>query len=409
MKNVRDIRTEESKYYILSSDVSEGVSTKKKIAIAINLYYEDLLEQEYLYIDGIPSVVDIFLFSSQISVIDKLKERYSGYCNIVIELKENRGRDLSALLVTFKKFWDKYDYVCFVHDKKTTFAPDYAKMDIDFWEKNLWTNSVGTREFIENVINLFETEDELGLLVPPEPEGMYTSEWSRPRWYERDFENVKKLSALLKIESDIVVSKPPFTLGSVFWCRQEALRKLWKYDWKYNSFPEEPMPTGGTISHAIERIIGYVVQDAGFSVGTVMNATYTSEFFSFLQKNINKMMYCHNYDGIPTEFSYYEARYDQIFDENQELINYLEKKPRILIYGAGKIGKETRQKIERLNYKIEGFIVTKKEDFEGKTISLDEYKKKVGDGIIIAVSAKYIDEIKRELEERGITDYFSVI
>lgn len=33
---------------------------------------------------------------------------------------QNRGRDVSALLVATKKFIMNYDYVCFMHDKKVT-------------------------------------------------------------------------------------------------------------------------------------------------------------------------------------------------------------------------------------------------------------------------------------------------
>lgn len=40
--------------------------------------------------------------------------------NVKVILIENRGRDVSALLVGTKDFIMDYDYVCFVHDKKVT-------------------------------------------------------------------------------------------------------------------------------------------------------------------------------------------------------------------------------------------------------------------------------------------------
>lgn len=401
MRNIRDIRTEECKYYILSSDLS-GSSPLKKIAIVINLYYEDLLKREYVYIDRLPFEVDVFLITSQETLFTELNERYKEYDNFTILRKENRGRDLSALLVCFKSYWEHYDYICFLHDKKTSFVPEYVRTDIDFWVKNLWMNSIGSYEFIKNVIIEFEKDERLGLLVPPEPEGLYTSEWSRPRWYEGDYENVEKLAAELGVASNISKSKPAFTLGSVFWCRKEALRKLFDYDWKYEDFPEEPMLSGGTISHAIERIIGYVAQDAGFSVGTVMSTTYASEFFSFLQANINNMMWCLYDEGQPTQFSYYDKK----FTEKKDFINYLDSHPRLYIYGAGTVGQRVSAEITRLGYKVEKFIVTNKLDDEDNVISIDEFKSQLGDGIIVAVSGKYNDEIEKTLSKKYIEDYF---
>ena len=40
--------------------------------------------------------------------------------NVQVIVIQNRGRDVSALLVATKKFIMNYDYVCFMHDKKVT-------------------------------------------------------------------------------------------------------------------------------------------------------------------------------------------------------------------------------------------------------------------------------------------------
>lgn len=36
------------------------------------------------------------------------------------------------------------------------------------------------------------------------------------------------------------------------------------------------MPVDGTFSHALERVLPYVVQDAGFYTGTIMNPEYAA-------------------------------------------------------------------------------------------------------------------------------------
>lgn len=53
-------------------------------------------------------------------------------------------------------------------------------------------------------------------------------------------------------------------MGTAFWCRTEALRKLWSYPWKYDMFPSEPILSDGELNHAVERSLAYVAQEAGF-------------------------------------------------------------------------------------------------------------------------------------------------
>ena len=53
-------------------------------------------------------------------------------------------------------------------------------------------------------------------------------------------------------------------VGTVYWSRVDALRKLFEYEWKYEDFDMEPLAEDGTLSHAIERILEFVARDAGY-------------------------------------------------------------------------------------------------------------------------------------------------
>ncbi|WP_353937923.1 rhamnan synthesis F family protein, partial [Parabacteroides goldsteinii] len=46
--------------------------------------------------------------------------------HIKVIVVENRGRDVSALLVGCAPYISDYKYVCFVHDKKTTQLKPYC-------------------------------------------------------------------------------------------------------------------------------------------------------------------------------------------------------------------------------------------------------------------------------------------
>ena len=101
--------------------------------------------------------------------------------HIVIIKKNNRGRDVSALLVTFRKYVQKYDYICFVHDKKE--RDKTVSGDVNLWVRNLWENTLCTQSYVDNILNTFIENPRLGLLVPPEPIGKAFGITERNNWY----------------------------------------------------------------------------------------------------------------------------------------------------------------------------------------------------------------------------------
>ena len=133
----------------------------------------------------------------------------------------------------------------------------------------LWRNTLGSREYIYNVLNLFETNPRLGLAVPPSPaHGQYT--WVLGNGWSGNFTIVRDLARRLSLTVSIQEEDFPIASGSAFWCRKKALELLWNYPWKYDDFPEEPMAPDHEISHAIERIFPFVAQQAGYYSAWIM-------------------------------------------------------------------------------------------------------------------------------------------
>ena len=57
---------------------------------------------------------------------------------------------------------------------------------------------------------------------------------------------------------------PVAPYGDFFWVRSTAIKPLFNKNWTYDDLPDEPLPIDGTILHALERIIPFCVQSAGF-------------------------------------------------------------------------------------------------------------------------------------------------
>ena len=55
-----------------------------------------------------------------------------------------------------------------------------------------------------------------------------------------------------------------YSAGTMLWYRPEALKPLFDLDLRMEDFPAEPIGVGGTIAHAIERMISVVVNSVGF-------------------------------------------------------------------------------------------------------------------------------------------------
>ncbi len=54
----------------------------------------------------------------------------------------------------------------------------------------------------------------------------------------------------------------------MFWARSAALAPLFKLGIDWDSYPKEPAPIDGTILHALERMLPFVAQHAGYRYAT---------------------------------------------------------------------------------------------------------------------------------------------
>ena len=264
--------------YTLSSEICtyplpSDFYKKRKIALMIHIYYVDELENMKAYIRNIPEQADVFVTTQTEEKKKKIEEFFSIFPNkVTVKLVKNRGRDVSAFMMSGREVLDKYDYICFIHDKKVT-QEKPGTVGIGF-AYICYKNVLESRAYVENILSLFERNPHLGVLCPPKPlHGPYVLGLMQD--WEMNFSNTEQLLRDLGIKVPIDQYKLPIAPhGSCFWFRSSAVRKLFEHNWQYEDFPEEPLPIDGTISHAIERSYAYVAQDAGYYTGIVMSDQY---------------------------------------------------------------------------------------------------------------------------------------
>lgn len=221
LENQADIKKNMQLNYILDSkhgtDISE-VLKKKRVALVLHFYFEDLAEYCLHYVQSMPKEADIYVTVGSEKKKKIIEETFSVLeNNVKVILIENRGRDVSALLVGTKDFIMDYDYVCFVHDKKVTqLSPQTVGAGFSY---KCFENLLPTKEFVQNVIRTFEENPRAGLLTPPPPNhGDYYItlglEWGKN--YDITVELAEKLGITVPIDKK---KEPIAPLGTMFWFR----------------------------------------------------------------------------------------------------------------------------------------------------------------------------------------------
>jgi len=259
--------------YILPTRTVTHEPKQQKVALIAHLYYMDLLEPTLAYVKSMPEGTDLILTVGS----EKKAAQVEAACkdlpyNVTVRLIENRGRDVSALLVGCKDIIDDYDLVCFTHDKKVTQVNPYSVGD--GFAIKCFENLLPTRDFVKNVIATFDAEPRLGFLAPTPPNHadyfpVFTYGWGP------NFDRTKALLRELGLDVPLDPTKEPIApLGSMFWFRPQALKPLFDHDWQWEEFPPEPCPIDGTLMHAIERSHGYVAQGSGYFCGWLFSDSF---------------------------------------------------------------------------------------------------------------------------------------
>lgn len=108
-------------FYILPSDIIKisSVDNKYNVALVImHLYYKNLLQYSLHYVASMSPNADIIATTPHVDEVDRIKNAFSLLPSYVeVRLIDNRGRDVSSLQVGADDVIEKYDYVCFYHDK----------------------------------------------------------------------------------------------------------------------------------------------------------------------------------------------------------------------------------------------------------------------------------------------------
>jgi lipopolysaccharide biosynthesis protein/glycosyltransferase involved in cell wall biosynthesis len=245
---------------------SAARENKARKALLVHCFYVDILE-EILGFGGVGEFDALLVTTSSQEAakdIEQLLEK-AWKAKYKIRIVENRGRDIAPFLNEFLDEYVKYDYVCKVHTKRSPHLFEFGEK----WRTYLYHNLFGSKSIVEKQVLLFESDSKVGITYPVPMVGTTNNTW----------DDNKDIADSLLREVGADVSRLDFESleypsATMFWFRPKALGKMLGA-FSYSRFPPEPIPIDGTIAHALERVVQFVCEDAGyFGVKTALCSSF---------------------------------------------------------------------------------------------------------------------------------------
>ena len=227
------------------------------IAVCLHVFYEDFIEKFANALRNFPVKIDLYVAVAKTDWVSEAQRAFSENANVgkvEVIVGQNRGRNFGPLLVEFSDSVLDYDLVCHLHSKKSL----YSGREQTQWADYLCEYLLSDPSVIAGALNLFASDSSIGIYHP-------TTFWMMPAWTNHQTMNVSNLK---QWEKSLGLSGcsgfMSYPAGGMFWARPKALAQLLKRDWKYEDFPEEPLPNDGSMLHGLERVIGKLAESNGY-------------------------------------------------------------------------------------------------------------------------------------------------
>lgn len=324
-------------------------------AVFAHLYYVDLMEECFGYIKEACKVCEVYISTSVEKIAEYIENesKKNNITNCRVTIIDNRGQDIAALLLYHAKIMKRYQYVCFVHDKKSVHIP---KENGYLWFRDLWDNTLASAGYIINILKELEYDEKLGMLSVPEP---FWGEFISivENGWGSDFYATDMLAERLKLECRPNRNYPPITIGTTFWAKTDAILPILNEIFTMEEFPQEGV---GSLSYAVERIFPYVVQSRGYYTGIVE----TKKFGVF------KMIYLQNLlmrtaGLLHRRFKIYnETELEEFQMPYNKIETFICGFVHVYIYGTGKKAEQLLMLFPQVVDLIDGFVETEPEHLE---------------------------------------------
>lgn len=265
---------------------------KKRIAVQIHLFYPDLCSEIIDNLNYIPYDFDCFITTSDEDKKNEIIEKFKK-CNakkVVVDITENRGRDVAPFIIQMSEYIKDYDYICHIHTKKSK-TVQYG----DLWRKYLYKNLFGSKENLIKIFDIFEKEKDVGVIYPE----IYPVLKLQTGFYGDNLSNCIKLFNMLGIPETYINDRLDFPAGTMFWAKTDAIHQLFTSDISFSDFAVENNQLDATLAHAIERSICTIAKYNNYCFKNIYNDAISSKLIECNRT----VIYC-NCDNVMSDADY---------------------------------------------------------------------------------------------------------
>ncbi len=235
---------------------NKKVPDNSSVALHLHVFYADLLPDIFERLNCNRIRPDLFVTVTSETDAVCVREFAGGYEGKVIDVQivSNCGRDIGPFLNAFGNCLSTaYEFVGHIHTKKTAELNDDSMGRT--WFLFLLENLLGHKHpMMDIILGKMISDHSIGMVFPDDPNVV---DWSK------NHDQGVKLAARIGMRSPIE-SNFNFPVGTMFWSRSSAIRRLIDLELDWKEYPPEPIPPDGTILHALERLLPFLVEDSGF-------------------------------------------------------------------------------------------------------------------------------------------------
>lgn len=239
------------------SPASAPAPSSIKTLLHGHFYYVELLEEFLTRLDCNRSSIDLVLTvpdEVRASSAREILTKHPLKGTVEVVVTPNQGRDIGPFLSGLDR--DKlapYEIIGHIHSKK---SPHIEAITGDQWRSFLWEHVVGGRTPAADIcIAAMEADPKLGLIFPED---------ANLHGWDANMALAEPLVRSMGRQAPLPVAFE-WPIGTMFWARRDAIAPLLKLDLQWKDYPPEPLPEDGTLLHALERVIPFAVEQAGYT------------------------------------------------------------------------------------------------------------------------------------------------
>lgn len=222
---------------------SDNSSLLKKLFIHLHIYHPRYIEQAKRILRDFPDAGGILITSPSEQVLLEF-ESARGLSNLELLVVRNVGRNFGAIAQAFPKF-AKFEFVLHLHSKASRYM---SLKRSEEWSHTYW-NFLAARENVIRLLSVMSSNSEITVAYPELTRVLPSSAYN--------WGNNEKIASTISsnLELKLPEGQIAFPAGGMFICRRDLLVKLISC-LGVADFPTEPFPIDGTVSHALERLMG---------------------------------------------------------------------------------------------------------------------------------------------------------